>query len=403
MDGGKKNKGIERKRVKLDDSTRAFQWNKLFMSTLGLWPAKPSDFLFSVTFGYFCYEMVLEYIDLLLFIDDLEHVILNLTENVAFTELLVRMITMRLYIREFGQLISKATRDIEENKYNDEERKVLIAYHKKSKLYMKLLVINTGITATSYYAKPLLEQFGEIVEYFGSQKNENTTFIFLLPYRFHTFYELNDASTYFWTYLSQLPFLYISWMSQSASDCLMVALVYHVSGQIAVLATRITNIDTDPSKCTKQLHDVVRSQARLLRMGRIIEKAFSAMLLSQLMGGTILICILGYQILACLANGERAILISLVSYIILVLLILYAYCSIAETLITESTRLCEAYYNCKWYDMVGKNAKIIIFCMARSQKPLQLTAGKFSVFCLTTFTNTVKASMGYLSVLRTVM
>lgn len=87
----------------------------------------------------------------------------------------------------------------------------------------------------------------------------------MLPYRFHTFYELKDASTYFWTYASQLPFVFISGFGQSAADCLMVTLVYHISGQMAVLALRIANIDTNPSKCTAELHKVVRAHIRLLR------------------------------------------------------------------------------------------------------------------------------------------
>lgn len=76
--------------------------------------------------------------------------------------------------------------------------------------------------------------------------------------------------------------------------------------------------------------------------------------------------------------------------------------------------------------MTKKNAVIVILSMARSQKPLQLTAGKFKTFCLATLTDvsffkeyfyknsisykfknfllqSIKTSMGYLSVLRTVM
>lgn len=34
-----------------------------------------------------------------------------------------------------------------------------------------------------------------------------------------------------------------------------------------------------------------------------------------------------------------------------------------------------------------ENARMIILCMARSQKPLCLTAGKFTTFCLSTLTD----------------
>lgn len=94
-------------------------------------------------------------------------------------------------------------------------------------------------------------------------------------------------------------------------------------------------------------------------------------------------------------------------------------------IIIKSHKVCEAYYDCKWYEMPKNTAKCLILCMARSQKPLGLTAGKFGTFCLSTLTDVsyttihiyhivcirlyfinilyfqvVKTAMAYLSVLR---
>ncbi|NP_001177710.1 odorant receptor 289 [Nasonia vitripennis] len=388
--------------AELDDSSQVFRYNYILLTTLGLWPASLSDVRFFLNFGYFCYEMLLEYLDLFLFIDNFENVLMNLTENMAFSQIFIRMLMLRIYNSELGEIIGDAKKDFDAKNYTEEERKTFVAYHVKSRTFMKLLITNTALTASSYYVKPLLGQMGELMEYANSN-GENSTFIFMLPYRFYTFYELNDAQTYFWTYGSQLPFVFISGFGQSAADCLMVTLVYHVSGQMAVLALRIASIDTHPSKCTQEVQKIVKAHIRLLRMGKVIQRTFSATLLGHLVGATSLVCILGYQILTSLANGERAILISFFAFIFLVLLVLYAHCTVGESLITESERVSQAYYDCEWYNMSKENARIIILCMARSQKPLQLTAGKFSMFCLQTLTDSIKASMGYLSVLRTVM
>lgn len=107
--------------------------------------------------------------------------------------------------------------------------------------------------------------YSVVTEYIQSKDGNSTDFEFILPYRFYTFYELKDAPTYFWTYGSQLPFVFISGFGQSAADCLMVSLVYHVSGQMAILATRIENLNSDPAKCTHELQRVVKSHIRLLR------------------------------------------------------------------------------------------------------------------------------------------
>ncbi|XP_058809484.1 uncharacterized protein LOC131674683 [Phymastichus coffea] len=367
----------------LDASARVFQWNRILMKTLGLWPATQSDLWFGINFGYFCYQMILEYLDLFLFIDNLEHVVMNLTENMAFSQIFIRMLMLRLYNAPLGKIIEEAMKDFDTKDYVGEEITTFTAYHKKSIIFMKLLMSNTALTASSYYVKPLLGQLGDVIAYL---EGGNASFIYVLPYRFHTFYEL-DAKSYFWTYGSQLPFVFVSGFGQSAADCLMVTLVYHVSGQMAVLATRITKLDTESINCSSELRRLVQSHIRLLTMGQMIQDAFSATLLGHLIGATSLVCILGYQILLCLAIGESAILVSFFAFIFLVLLVLYAHCTVGESLITESNRVCEAYYNCKWYNMSQKDDKLVMFGIARSQKPMMLTAGKFSMFCLATLTS----------------
>lgn len=137
-----------------------FSWNKRLLSTLGLWPEKASDFWFSLNFGYFVYHMILEYLDLFLFIDNLEHVIMNLTENMAFSQILIRMLMLRIYNRQLGEVITEALKDFDADSYTDEERKTFVAYHAKSRIFMKLLIGNTALTATSFYMKPILGQVG---------------------------------------------------------------------------------------------------------------------------------------------------------------------------------------------------------------------------------------------------
>ena len=54
---------------------------------------------------------------------------------------------------------------------------------------------------------------------------------------------------------------------------------------------------------------------------------------------------------------------------------------------SQSAKVCEAFYNCRWYDMSKNNARMLVLCMVRSQKPLCLIAGKFTMFCLSTLTD----------------
>lgn len=100
------------------------------------------------------------------------------------------------------------------------------------------------------------------------------------------------------------------------------------------------------------------------------------------------------------ANGQNSDLATLVVYMLSEFLILFALCNIGESLVEQSNTMCKAYQSCLWYTMPRDCAREIIFCIFRSQKNLGLSAGKFGSFRLTTLTETVKKSMGYLSVLR---
>jgi len=98
--------------------------------------------------------------------------------------------------------------------------------------------------------------------------NENITqIIYLLPYRFHLFYAVENMRTYTITYALQMPFVFVSGFGQSAADCIMVTLVFHICGQMSVLALRINNIDIELCEhdCKHEVRHVVLMHIRLLR------------------------------------------------------------------------------------------------------------------------------------------
>lgn len=95
---------------------------------------------------------------------------------------------------------------------------------------------------------------------------ENVTqVVYLLPYRFHLFYAIESTRAYAITYALQLPFVFVSGLGQTAADCIMVTLVFHICGQMAVLALRVHDLDADLCVCGREVRNVVREHVRLLR------------------------------------------------------------------------------------------------------------------------------------------
>lgn len=61
----------------------------------------------------------------------------------------------------------------------------------------------------------------------------------------------------------------------------------------------------------------------------------------------------------------------------------------------QSSEVQMACYFTNWYDLPEQYTRSLIFCIARAQKPLYLTAGKFYVFSLETF-----GVVSYLSIIK---
>lgn len=84
--------------------------------------------------------------------------------------------------------------------------------------------------------------------------------------------------------------------------------------------------------------------------------------------------------------------------ILMVQLLLYCYA--AELLSTKVKMITLGAYQSKWYQLPQNLVKDIYFIMMRADQPFRLTAGKLVEMNLNTFTNIVKVSASYFSVLR---
>ncbi|XP_043685147.1 odorant receptor coreceptor-like [Vespula pensylvanica] len=123
------------------------------------------------------------------------------------------------------------------------------------------------------------------------------------------------------------------------------------------------------------------------RLAESLESDFNILILQQLLGSTIHLCLLGYDGLVSMSAGQEAKLITFGVIAGCVLSTLLAYCYIGECLINESMSLAESFYQCEWYNISQEEIKLMHICMMRSAKQMQLTVGKFFALSLTTFTD----------------
>ncbi|XP_015181226.1 PREDICTED: odorant receptor 13a-like [Polistes dominula] len=127
------------------------------------------------------------------------------------------------------------------------------------------------------------------------------------------------------------------------------------------------------------------------------------MLLMQMIGCTVQLCVQSYQAISALVDDDQGLLIVrlffFAVYTTYVMLHIYLYCYVGQKLFTEGTEMAYAAYNCNWYNLSPNDAKCLTIIMSRAQISSRITAGKFCSFNHVLFSNILKTSMGYLSVL----
>ncbi|KAK2574925.1 hypothetical protein KPH14_002616 [Odynerus spinipes] len=182
--------------------------------------------------------------------------------------------------------------------------------------------------------------------------------------------DLHDTRIYFSIAILQIMVTIVVIFGYVGLDCLFAFLAFHIAAQLAIL------------RCS--IKDALQN-AQYFRSRTIIH---------------ICISIYNWIVVRVDDTGQNIQLICFVVYGSNTMITLFVYCYIGECLIQESNNFGEAFYDCEWYNIPPMDLKLMQICTMRARKPLQLTSGKFFVLSLCTFTDTLKASMGYFSVLR---
>ncbi|XP_026837825.1 odorant receptor 13a isoform X3 [Drosophila erecta] len=143
-----------------------------------------------------------------------------------------------------------------------------------------------------------------------------------------------------------------------------------------------------------------------------LEDFFNPILLANLMISSVLICMVGFQII----TGRNMFIGDYVKFIIYIssaLSQLYVLCENGDALIKQSTLTAQILYECQWEgsDRIESDSPAptskrirnhISFMILCSQQPVRITAFKFSTLSLQSFTAILSTSISYFTLLRSV-
>ncbi|KAL2716818.1 odorant receptor 13a-like [Vespula squamosa] len=193
--------------------------------------------------------------------------------------------------------------------------------------------------------------------------------------------------------------------SYTAVDTFMTMLMLHVCGQYSSLRKKLSKLCCEnKNNFRNDLARIVRKYGTLNRYAETIEDRFNGMLLIQMLGCTIQLCVQSYQAISALVDDDQGGLLVVrlfffAVYTTYVMLHIYLYCYVGQKLFSEGTKMADAAYDCNWYNLSPKEARCLTIIMCRAQISSRITAGKFCSFNHQLFGNILKTSMGYLSVL----
>ncbi|KAF3054431.1 Odorant receptor 263 [Nylanderia fulva] len=179
--------------------------------------------------------------------------------------------------------------------------------------------------------------------------------------------------------------------------------VFHVSGQIEIICQEFNNISKNISLNGSSAHILglpIYRHNKVISFSCNIEKLVSFIALMQVGWNILVMCTLGFVIVISINNeaGVMALIKPIFAYVA-VTIEPFITCFAGEYLSFKSTSIADAAYESLWYNMPLKQSKVITIIIMRAHRQLAITAGKMMDMSFETFSNIIKTSASYISVL----
>ncbi|XP_029670905.1 odorant receptor 10a-like [Formica exsecta] len=195
----------------------------------------------------------------------------------------------------------------------------------------------------------------------------------------------------------------VNCISQCGNDGFFFDLTMHVCGQFEVLRTDFAEISSEQSLSHNKLGILLKRHHRLISLAHHLQKAYSLVILSQLLMSVMLLCVEGFQLILTLSMHNTFAAMKHLLFIVVLLVQLFIYCFAGQTLEFQSQGLAYAIYETPWYNFNISVMKDLPLMILRTTNPHRLTAGKFLAINFESFKEIVKTSASYLSVLRVML
>ncbi|XP_026823984.1 odorant receptor 4 isoform X3 [Ooceraea biroi] len=180
-------------------------------------------------------------------------------------------------------------------------------------------------------------------------------------------------------------------------------LILHVSGQIDILREWVMKIfskEKGRGASLFMIKKAIRKHQKIITFSEHIEDLYSNIAMALFVSDTLIICCLGFIMVTSIGTSDAArIIIRTVLFYFVINMEAFIFCFAGEYLSAKSQSIGDAAYDTCWYDSYSTANRIIPFLIMRSQNQLTITIGKVTNLSLERFTNIIRVSASYVSVL----
>ncbi|KAL6429650.1 hypothetical protein ACFW04_007520 [Cataglyphis niger] len=363
---------------------------ELLLTAFGVWPGISCVLLYRVFWmitlainQFFHYRYFVTHFN----VDNLFELMDCLSSFLAHVKLTFKLIIFSLKQREFIEILTTIRKDWS---YCDDSGTALHETTSKAKLSSYIcngLIILHTIAALAYVIGILLAD---------ADVSDPTTELPLMMKMEYPFV-IDTLRKYRLVLATQFVYVMACSLGAGLFNAVFLTLTLHTGGQINILLCWLTEVGSiEIARMTK----IIRKHQNIINFAEKIENLYSYIALLQFTSNTVMICSLAFLIVTAIGSPDATeqIMRSLLFYAV-TNLEAFIFCFAGEYLSNKSTAIGNAAYNSDWYEMKTTDSHILLFIILRSQRKLTFTAGKMIDLSLECFTNIMKASGSYLSVL----
>nr|XP_022912590.1 odorant receptor 4-like [Onthophagus taurus] len=144
--------------------------------------------------------------------------------------------------------------------------------------------------------------------------------------------------------------------------------------------------------------DCIKHHHAIIELADGAEITFSLLMLIQFLGSLFLICFQLFQLSLYELGSFR--FFSMICYLFLMLYQILIYCWHGNEVMLVSNEIIDAAFESDWINVSTSSQKSLLLMMMRAQRPIKMSAGKFTFLSLETFMAIVRGSGSYFMVLR---